>query len=222
MKLTLNKALILAMLMLSSSCTNLHEMYGVATGSSIGGMFGSAIGGLMGGPRGSDAGTVVGMLAGGVIGAAAVNNSESKSAYSERDYSRDYARDYSDEVAYDYTPQRQYSNNTYSNIVVRNVTFNDENGNHCLDSRERAYIILDIYNNGRSDAYEVAPVISCDNRHVIISPTAIISALPSGRGARYKAAVMSRGKLKNGMANFRVSFDGNNSIARTFSIQTRR
>ncbi len=216
MKLTLNKALILAMLMLSSSCTNLNEMYGVATGSSIGGMFGSAIGGLMGGPRGSDTGTLIGMVAGGVIGASAANRSENN------DNNTYYERNYNDEVAYDYTPQRQYSNNTYSNIVVRNVTFNDENGNHCLDSRERAYIILDIYNNGRSDAYEVAPVISCDNRHVIISPTAIISSLPSGRGARYKAAVMSRGKLKNGMANFRVSFDGNYSVARTFSIQTRR
>ena len=109
-----------------------------------------------------------------------------------------------------------------SNVVVNSVTFNDENGNRCLDSHERAYIILDIINEGRSDVYEIAPTITCDNRRIVISPTAIISQLPGGRTARYKAAVTSRGRLKNGMTNFRVSFDGGRTTARAFSIRTGR
>lgn len=203
--------------LLLSGCSSVGEFYGAATGSSFGGMFGSAIGGLMGGPRGSDAGTLVGMVAGGVIGAAAVSSNEERSYSSER-----YERSYNDEVAYDYTPQRHYSSSTYGNVVVHGVTFNDENGNRCLDSHERAYIILDICNEGRSDVYEIAPTITCDNRRIVISPTAIISQLPGGRTARYKAAVTSRGRLKNGAANFRVSFDGGRTTARAFSIRTGR
>lgn len=198
-----------------TSCSNFNEFYGAATGSSLGGMFGSAIGGLMGGPRGSDAGTIIGMVAGGVAGATVANRNEERTSPS-------YERSYNDEVGYDYTPQRHYSSYSYNSISVRNVTFNDENGNRSLDSRERAYIILDIYNDGHTDAYEIAPTITCDNRRVIISPTAIISSLGRGRGARYKAAVTTRGNLKNGVTRFNVSFDGGRTTAKTFTIQTRR
>lgn len=208
-------SILLAMLLLLTSCNSLSEFYGAATGSSLGGMFGSAIGGLMGGPRGSDAGAIIGMVAGGVVGASAASRTEDRSSAA-------YERSYTDEVDYDYTPQRHYSASAYSDIVVRNVTFNDENGNHSLDSRERAYIILDIYNDGRNTAYEIAPSIACDNRRVVISPTAIISALPGGRGARYKAAITSRGNLKNGVTRFQVSFDGGRTVAKTFTLQTRR
>ena len=206
---------LLATTLVLTGCSSLGEFYGVATGSSLGGMFGSAIGGLMGGPRGSDAGTIIGMVAGGVAGAAIANRSEESTSTS-------YERSYNDVVDYDYTPQRHYSSYSYNNISVRNVTFNDENGNRSLDSRERAYIILDIYNDGRTDVYEIAPTITCDNRRVIISPTAIISSLGSGRGARYKAAITTRGNLKNGVARFNVSFDGGRTTAKTFTIQTRR
>lgn len=215
MKNLFNSGVVLALLLLASSCTSVNEFYGAATGSSLGGLFGSAIGGLIGGPRGSDAGTIIGMVAGGVAGAAATRSTE------ERSYTS-YERNYNDEVDYDYTPQRHYSTSSYSNIVVRNITFNDENGNRSLDSRERAYIILDIYNDGRSDVYDIAPTITCDNRRIVVSPTAIISALPSGRGARYKATVMSRGNLKNGTTVFRISFDGGRTIAKTFTLKTRR
>ncbi|MBP3227748.1 MAG: hypothetical protein J6M53_03065 [Bacteroidaceae bacterium] len=211
MKKTLS--ILAASALLLSSC-GVGEYYGVATGSSLGGMFGSAIGGLMGGPRGSDTGAIVGMVAGGVLGAAATSERSTSSTQSER-YSHN-------DVVYDYTPQRNYVASSYGNLTVRNVTFNDENGNHCLDSRERAYIILDIYNEGRSDAYDVAPVISCDNKRIVISPTAIISRLPSGRGARYKAAVATRGNLKNGQARFTVTFDNGRTLAKSFTIQTRR
>lgn len=208
-------SILLATTLTLTGCSSLG-FYGAATGSGLGGMFGSAIGGLMGGPRGADAGTVIGMVAGGVAGAAVTSRNEEHTSSS---YERN---SYHDEVDYDYTPQRHYSNSVYDNIFVRNVTFNDENGNRSLDSRERAYIILDIYNNGRTDVYEIAPTITCDNRHVVISPTAIISSLGSGRGARYKAAVTTRGKLKNGAVRFNVSFNGGRTTAKTFTIQTRR
>ncbi|MBR1838599.1 MAG: hypothetical protein IJ786_03485 [Bacteroidaceae bacterium] len=207
--------ILLAVVLMCQSCTNLNQFYGAATGSSLGGMFGSAIGGLMGGPRGSDTGTVIGMVAGGIAGAAA---SSSRSDYS----SSTRERAYTDEVAYDYTPQTHYSSSTYRDLVVRDVTFNDENGNHSLDSRERAYIIIDIFNEGRSTAHDVAPLITSDNRRIVISPTAIISTLPGGRGARYKAAVTSRGHLKNGIASFTVSFDGGRTVAKHFTIKTRK
>ncbi len=193
------------------NCSRYSDFYNIAAGSGIGGMFGSAIGGLMGGPRGSDAGTLVGMVAGGVIAAAAVENQ----AHTDLAPSDDY-------VDYDYSPRRQYNASNYNRIVVRTVTFNDENGNRCLDSQERAYIILDIYNEGTADAFEVAPTITCDNRRVVISPTAIISSLPSGRGVRYKAAITTRGKVKDGIAQFKVSFDGGRTTVKTFRIQTKR
>lgn len=214
----------LAALLTMSSCAS-GQLGGVVTGTSIGGMFGSAIGGLMGGPRGSDAGTVIGMVAGAAAGAAVTAPKTYDSDGADYDYSSDNSRydRRSDDIDYGYT-RRPAGNNRYDVIEVSNLRFTDENDNRFLDAGEHAYLEMDVYNRGEATLYDVAPLITCDNKRVLISPAAIISTLPAGRGVRYKAAIIGKQNLRSGNAGFKISFgQGHQRVtAKSFHINTQR
>ncbi len=210
--------------LLATGCSY-NQFSAVTTGSSLGGLFGSTIGGLVGGPRGADAGAVVGMLAGGVAGAAATASHESKNAAQTTSRASRYA----DEVEYgtydtpDYRSRmRQASKWEY--VEVGGVKFLDANNNRRLDPGESAFIVIDIYNRGNATLYNVTPVISCDSRRVLVSPPAIVSEIPSGRGVRYKAEVRAQGRLRQGQIVFKVSFGtGKQTVtAKTFSVPAGR
>ena len=70
----------------------------------------------------------------------------------------------------------------------------------------------------------VAPVVECDNKRVLLSPTAIVGSLASGQGVRYRTAVVGKSNLRDGSTTFEVSFGtGKNKVtAKTFRITTRR
>lgn len=210
-----------------SSCTSSSQFGGVVAGSSLGGMFGSSIGGIFGGPRGHDVGGAIGMLAGGVVGAAATaeNNSSSSSSSSSSSYSSSNNSVYYDDYDnYSAPRQRSYSSRAsqWRSLEVSNLRFSDQNDNRALDAGERAVIVMDIYNRGDVTLYDIAPVITCDNRRINISPSAMVSQLEPGQGFRYTAEIVARQRVKAGTTTFTISFgSGNNAVtAKTFRIRT--
>ena len=222
--------LFLSSLFLLSSCSY-TQMAGVATGGSLGAIFGSSIGGLMGGPRGSDVGSLVGLMAGGTLGAAATTERSKETDYERKAGYSAYRtpHHYTEDIQYGYSERPSAHRNNapqsgWAYLEVSNLRFNDSNNNRCLDAGEKAYIIMDIYNRGTAPLHNVAPQVSCDNRRISISPTAIVSMLPPGSGIRYKAALVADERLKSGQSLFTVSFgEGREKVvAKTFPIQTAR
>lgn len=223
---------------LLSSCT-FRQYEGVATGSTLGGLFGSAIGGLLGGYDGYEKGTVIGMVAGGVAGAVVADKADKKAQerYESSRYNRDYAygnRDYAydndgyyydNSISYGRSERYDYeSMNRWADLDIVNVQYKDRNGNRTLEAGEEVFVTFDIRNRGRQTLYNVAPRIATNNRHISVSPPAIISTLSPGQGVRYKAAVRASRGLKNGEAIFTVTFGNGRDAytAKTFRIRTRR
>lgn len=208
--------------LLATGCSY-GQFSAVTTGSSLGGLFGSSIGGLIGGPRGADAGAVIGMLAGGAAGAAATASHDKKTS-SQAAYSGS-----ADDVEYGTydTPayrSRMRQASRWDYVEVAEVKFLDANNDRRLDAGESAFIVMDIYNRGDATLYNVTPLISCDSRRVLVSPPAIVSEIPSGRGVRYKAEVRAQRRLRQGPLVFKVSFGtGKHAVtAKTFSVQAGR
>lgn len=223
---------------LLTSCT-FRQYEGVATGSTLGGLFGSAIGGLLGGYDGYEKGTVIGMVAGGVAGAVVADKADKKAQerYESSRYNRDYAyenRDYAydndgyyydNSISYGRSERYDYESiNRWADLDIVNVQFKDRNGNRTLEAGEEVFVTFDIRNRGRQTLYNVAPRIATNNRHISVSPPAIISTLSPGQGVRYKAAVRASRGLKNGEAIFTVTFGNGRDAytAKTFRIRTRR
>lgn len=197
------------------SCGSSNQFYGAATGASVGGMFGSAIGSLSGGWRGSNVGTIAGMAIGGVIGAAATAPKVQQENRTS-DYYNGY--DYSD-----YHQNNSYS--PFSNINVENIRLAETISNNCIDAGEHAKLIFEIRNVGNDYVYDIAPVITVSGtKQIYLSPTAIISELGPGRAVRYQAEVVATNKLKNGIADFNISFSDGNQLytVSSFQIQTRK
>lgn len=203
-----------ASMLLMSSCASTNQFYGAATGASLGGMFGSAIGAVTGGWRGSNVGTIAGMAIGGVIGAAATAPKVNK-----ENRTSDYYN------GYDYGDYRQ--NNSYSpfsSIHVENIRLAETLSNNCIDAGEHAKLIFEIRNMGSEFVYDIAPVITVSGtKQIYLSPTAIISELGPGRAVRYQAEVVATNKLKNGVADFNISFSNGDQLytVSSFQIATR-
>lgn len=197
-----------------------NQVSGTMAGASLGGVFGSAIGGLIGGPRGADAGTAIGMLAGGAAGAAAT-------APREPNRGHNHQQSYDDVQYGSYRPDNHHYATPASPLKFLEVTkvrFMDENNNRSLDANERAWLEMEIHNRGNHTVCNVAPVVECDNKRVLLSPTAIVGSLAPGQGVRYRAAVVGKSNLRSGTATFKVSFGtGKDKVtAKTFRINTRR
>ena len=214
--------LLMATSLILSSCS--YQQFGAAaTGSSLGGMFGSSVGGLMGGYRGHELGTVAGMATGAAIGIAATSKrSKPEKQEKEREYYDDY------DSYEDYAPQsskKQRSVSSYNELnalSIERIHFTDANKNQYLEPNEHASLVMDIYNRGNETIYNIAPQISCDNKRIRISPTAIVSELAPGQGFRYRAEVIASNKLKEGTTIFKVAFEngGEPILKKTFSIRT--
>ncbi len=203
-----------AALIFMSSCQSANQFFGVATGASVGGMFGSAIGGITGGWRGSDAGRLAGMVIGGAIGAAATAPKTSKESRTS-DYYNGYDYD-------DYHQNNSYS--PYANIYIENIRLVESYENNSIDAEEHAKLIFDIRNMGNDYVYDIAPVITVTGtKQIYLSPTAIISELGPGKAVRYQAEVIATKKLKNGVADFNISFSNGDQLytMSSFQIATR-
>ena len=204
-----------AVLIMMSGCESAGQFYGVATGASLGGMFGSAIGAFSGGWRGSNVGRLAGMVVGGAVGAAATAPKVKKENRTS-DYYNGYDYD-------DYRQNNSYS--PYADINIENIRLVENYENNCIDAGEHAKLIFDIRNMGNDYVYDIAPVITVSGtKQIYLSPTAIVSELGPGRAVRYQAEVVATNKLKNGVADFAISFSNGDQLytVSTFQIQTRK
>lgn len=212
---------------LLTSCS-FRQFDGIATGSTLGGLFGSTIGGILGGGEGHDRGALIGMVAGGVAGAVVASNAEKKQAERYGEPAGSYRDDgyyYDNSISYGRSEYYDYESvNEWAELEVMNVQFKDRNGNRALDSNEEAFITFELRNRGHNTLHNVAPRISVSDKRISVSPVAIISRLEPGQGVRYKAVVRAKRRLHNGEAIFTITF-GSGRYARTaksFRIRTYR
>lgn len=216
--------LFIAGCLILSSCS--YQQFGAAaTGSSLGGMFGSSIGGLMSGYRGHNIGTVAGMTAGAAIGIAATSKQNKPAQKApEPEYYDEYENYESYEPRTSKKQRSRSGHNELSALSIERIHFADENNNHYLEPNEHASLVMAIYNRGNHTLYNIAPQITCNNKRICISPTAIVSELAPGQGFRYRAEVVASGKLKEGETVFEIGFEnGEEKITKkTFQIRTGR
>ena len=200
-----------AALILLNSCQSASQFYGAATGASLGGMFGSAIGGITGGPRGHSKGTLAGMLIGGALGAIATAPKTDNGNYRSSDYVNDYQTK-------DYQQNNSYS--PYADVAIENLRYIDATGDNYIDGGDHNYLVFEIRNYGTEYVYDIAPVITVTGtKHILLSPTAIISEIAPGKAVRYKADLVATDKLKNGNADFSIAFSDGNRLYTMSSFQ---
>ena len=212
-----NFVLFLALLLSLGSCTTDREWSRGVTGAYVGSMFGSIIGDIIGGYHGSNVGALVGGVAGAATGVASAKVQQERKGnsrvdrYGDDGYGHgngfagggyDNSIGYGSGSDYDYTPPT----NPSDYLEVSNIVFTDDNGNRCLEPDETAYISLDIYNRSGRSIYNVAPVVTCDNERISISPTATVSCIRSGQGVRYRCVVRAKKRLRDGVTTFYVGF----------------
>lgn len=219
--------LILAALLSLSSCTTYSEWSRGTTGAYVGSMFGSLIGDIVGGPHGGHVGALVGGAAGAAAGVASAKADQERrqETYNHRNHDyQDYS--YDNDICYG-------SGNDYSyvapvapsqQLTVSNIVFADQNNNRVLEGGETAYITFEIRNHGTRPVYNVAPVITCNNSRIKVSPTATIAHIDAGRAMRYKAVVCAQRNVRSSVATFNIGFAQYNSIdhAKSFRINVRR
>lgn len=224
---------LLACTLAISSCSTYSEWNRGTTGAYVGSMFGSIIGDIIGGYHGSNVGAVIGGVAGAAVGVASAKaeqerreeqaTSRPQKPHRHHDYSYDYDSDIYYGNGSDYSYNAPASPADF--LEIRNVVFADANNNRIFEAGETAYITFDIANHSDRPIYNVAPVITCDNRRVRISPTATIAKLDAGRGMRYKATAVAQTNVRSGVATFTISFaESGNRLdpAKTFRINMRR
>ena len=197
--------LALSAALIFSSCDTSDQTGAAIGGGFLGAIFGSAIGGLMGGPRGADAGTLIGVVAGAAAGAASAAPKErGKSDY---DYTTDTYTRHSKVVYSNRGEEADRLGREFAKVEISNLRFIDNNNNQAIDAGESSKIAFEVKNNGTHTIYDLAPVISVNGtKYIVISPTAVISYIDAGQAVRYTAEVYANRKLRDGTADFTISF----------------
>ena len=180
----------------------------------------------MDGPRGYDRGRLMGMVIGAAAGAAVtapktVTRQERNFDYSSDNYLDEYNRHSNQRTTAGY---RQQMENEYASLSVDNIRFIDQNGNECIDANEHVKLSFDIRNKGNRTLYDVAPVISVNGtKQIFISPTAVIGSIEPGKAMRYTAEIIATKKLRNGTAEFSISFGSGDLLytVSSFDLRTR-
>lgn len=191
--------------LLFSSCETSDQFGAAAGGGILGGIFGSAIGGLMGGHRGADAGAAIGIIAGAAMGAASAAPKERGT--SDYDYTTDTYNRHSKVVYSSRGEDADRMGREFAKVEIQNLRFVDSNNNQAIDAGENSKIVFEVKNNGSHTIYDIAPIISVrGTKHIIISPTAVISYIDAGQAVRYTAEVYGKRQLRNGVAEFTISF----------------
>ena len=191
--------------LLFSSCESSDQFGSAVGGGLLGGIFGSAIGGLMGGPRGADAGAAIGIIAGAAAGAASAAPKERGN--SDYDYTTDTYNRHTKVIYSGRGEEADRVGREFANVEICNLRFVDRNNNQSIDAGENSKIVFEVKNNGTHTIYDVAPIISVKGtKHIVISPTAVISYIDAGQAVRYSAEVYGDRKLRDGFADFTISF----------------
>lgn len=206
-----------------TSCDGMdtRSYLGTMAGAEIGGTIGEAIGWLStsrhDGPGKAMMGSVIGTVAGAVIGNQLSKPKSSKKSYSNDYYDNDYASEnasnYQTGGGYDapYTSSRSTStpvytkrnhtgatyNNTGSQLSIRNLTYQDEDGDAHFGRYETINVIYEVRNNGQTPAQ--VDLIIDDPTHpnnFAFSPANNVVIQP-GQTIRYKAKAFCKSRPKS-------------------------
>lgn len=207
---------------LMSSCQSQDQFSAGVGGGMLGGFFGSAIGGLLGGPRGADAGTAIGVIAG--VAAGVASTTPQVRGQGDYDYTSDTYKRHRKVIYSSSQQEAEEMGREYANLEIQNLRFIDPNNNHAIDANETSKIVFEVKNNGTGTIYNIAPVLTVSgSKRIVISPTAVISYIAAGQSVRYSAEIYANRRLKDGMADFTISFvKGNYQYTMsTFQLATR-
>lgn len=195
-------------------------MTGAAIGNNLGGAIGTIVGdnrhGWHGSYRGSAIGSIIGTAAGAAIGHAVSKPRAPKQA-----------------DTYEYEPERNAPQRrelatpapALRGLQIRNIRFIDENRDRILQAGETGKVIFDIVNEGNESALNVVPFVAetTDNRHITISPSAMVERIAPGCGVKYTATISAGRKLKNGEIGIHVGVAdeyGNEGDWQEFTLPT--
>lgn len=228
-----------------NSCdfTSSNNYMGTMAGAEIGGVVGEALGWMStdrhDGPGKAMLGSVIGTVAGAVIGNAITkdrpkydNNYYDNQTYeySERDnYRRNDNDDYQTGGGYsnNYIEKKSranrkdshsYNYNDYSSFVIKNIYFEDEDGDGRVSRNETVNIIYEVTNTSNiylNDVVLKVEAVDC-GRNFALSPATTVNIAP-GETLRYKAKAFCKSKPSFNTATFRVS--ANNAKAGNASAE---
>ncbi len=216
-------AYILSSILMVSSLTSCDSMdtrtyLGTMAGAEIGGTIGEAIGWMStsrhDGPGKAMMGTVIGTVAGAVIGNQIAKPKTSKRSYNNDYYDRETESNYQTGGGYDtpYTPSTSYHepapntrrhhhgatyNNYGSQLSIRNLTYQDEDGDAHFGRYETVNVIYEVRNNGTTPA--TVDLVIDDPTHpnnFAFSPANVVTIQP-GQTIRYKAKAFCKSRPKS-------------------------
>lgn len=203
----------LCSLLLMGGCATMgpqnRQLFAMQAGGMIGSATGTVLGDRIGGWGGSVIGSVVGGVAGSAIGAAAANP----------EYRTERAEHYNN-----YESQTRVVR-PYTNLYIKDIILDDENGNRTIDRNERCRLTFIIRNEGRSTVREVVPeLISRKNaRYIRQSQPITIRDIKPGETIRYQVNLWASPKLKHGEAQYTIRLNtrsGRDCYEETFAVPT--
>ncbi len=121
-----------------------------------------------------------------------------------------------------------YNIKTNDAIMLRNVSFVDDDGNGVIHPGEESKVSFEIMNNSDVEIFNIVPTVveTTGNKHIHISPGIRIESIKPHQGVRFTATVLADKRLKDGNANIRIAVrQGNNDITsqvKEFNIKTMR
>lgn len=213
------KAYILSALVLTSSLTSCTDMstrsyLGTMAGAEIGGTIGEAIGWLSTsrhqGPGKAMMGSVIGTVAGAAIGHS-IATSKNKTTKSYDDYGYESQSNYQTGGGYDYDggyTNRSHSRETHrhrgvsynnygSQLSIRNLTYQDEDGDAHFVRYETINVIYEVTNNGQTPAdVELLVDDPTHPNNFAFSPSRNVLIQP-GQTIRYKAKAFCKSRPKS-------------------------
>lgn len=201
------------------------------------------------GPGKAMLGSVIGTVAGAVIGNSltkdrpAYNNAptygdnysyndQSNYDYNRDNYNRNYNDDYQTSGGYnnnsvernrEYNQKNQsYQYNNNSRLAIKNVYFQDEDGDGRISRNETVNIVYEITNTSNMRYNDVVLKIETINneRNFALSPATTVSMAP-GETIRYKAKAFCKSRPMSNLASFRVSASSPNAGYSSSELQIR-
>ena len=186
------------------------------------------------GPGKAMLGSVIGTVAGAMIGntltkdrpvydeAPIYNDNYSYNEPQRNNYNRDnYNRNYNDDYQisggynddnsrrkskYDKRNPQSYQYDNYSSLIIKNVYFQDEDGDGRISRNETVNIIYEVTNTSKVRYNDVVLKVETINneRNFALSPATTVDIAP-GETLRYKAKAFCKSRPTANIAEFRVS-----------------
>lgn len=112
-------------------------------------------------------------------------------------------------------------------IDIRNVHYEDANGDGMLNGGEIAKVSFEVINTGKLPLNNVEPTVveTTGNKRIMVSPGISVDRIMPGQGIRYTAMIQASTRLKEGVATFLPKVSQNGALlkeASSLNITTQR